>query len=423
MTRIGASEPSAVPPPWRGFERGEREYRRIVVALFAAGFATFVQVFDAQAVLPSVRADFGVSTAQSALMVSATTIGLALSVLPWSWLADRIGRTTAMRLSLTVATALSLLVPAMPGYEEVLALRLLVGVALGAVPALAVAYLAEELHVSWVAVAAATYVSGNTIGGIVGRLVAGPLSETVGWRLGTLAVALIGVIAAVAFWVLVPPARGFSRQAAGAHPFVRRVLTQLGDPVMVTLYVLGFAIMGTFAAVYNYLGFHLIGPPFGVPEVLVSLLFVAYLAGTAASRMAGALVRRVGPLVPVLGGFGVMLAGLGLLAVPVLWVEIVGLVVFTVGTFTAHPVASGLSGQLARIGRAQSTALYQLAWLAGTAFFGWAIGLVFDADGWGIVLLVLAGVCVVSAPLAAVGLGVLLRRRSPVGGGEGSRDD
>lgn len=423
MTPLGSSGSSTVHAPWRGFERGEREYRRIVVALFAAGFATFVQVFDAQAVLPSVRADFGVSTAQSALMVSATTIGLALSVLPWSWLADRIGRTTAMRLSLTAATALSLLVPAMPGYEAVLVMRLLVGVALGAVPALAVAYLAEELHVSWVAVAAATYVSGNTIGGIVGRLVAGPLSETLGWRLGTLAVAVIGVVAAVAFWLLVPPARGFSRHVAGAHPFVRRVLAQLGDPVMVTLYVLGFAIMGTFAAVYNYLGFHLIAPPFDVPEVLVSLLFVAYLAGTAASRLAGALVRRVGPLVPVLSGFAVMLGGLGLLAVPVLWVEIVGLVVFTVGTFTAHPVASGLSGQLARLGRAQSTALYQLAWLAGTAFFGWAIGLVFDANGWGTVLLVLAGVCVVSALVAALGLGILLPRRSRATEGRGAQDD
>ncbi|AXH35197.1 MFS transporter [Humibacter sp. BT305] len=409
--------------PWRGFERGEREYRRIVVALFAAGFATFVQVFDAQAVLPSIRADFGVSAAQSALMVSATTIGLALSVLPWSWLADRIGRTTAMRASLVAATALSLLVPAMPGYEGVLVMRLLVGVALGAVPALAVAYLAEELHVSWVSVAAATYVSGNTVGGIVGRLVAGPLSETVGWRVGTFAVALIGAAAAVAFWLLVPPARGFSRRSAVAHPFVRRVLSQLRDPVMVTLYVLGFAIMGTFAAVYNYLGFHLVAPPFDVPEVLVSLLFVAYLAGTAASRMAGALVRRVGPLVPVLAGFAIMLAGLGLLAVPVLWIEIVGLVVFTVGTFTAHPVASGLSGQLARIGRAQSTALYQLAWLAGTAFFGWAIGLVFDADGWGTVLLVLAGVCLVSAAVAALGLGLLLPRRVRHSEGVGVPDD
>ena len=279
--------------PWRGYHRGEREYTRIVIALFAAGFATFVQVFDAQAVLPSIRSDFGVSTAQSALMVSATTIGLALSVLPWSWLADRIGRTTAMRISLTAATALSLLVPFAPSFESVLLVRLLVGVALGAVPALAVAYLAEELHVSWVAVAAATYVSGNTIGGIVGRLVAGPLSETLGWRAGTLVVALIGVLAAVAFWMLVPAPQGFSSTTAGAHRFADRVLSQLRDPVMLTLYALGFAVMGTFAAVYNYLGFHLIAPPFDVPEALVSLLFVAYLAGTAARRFAGAITRRV----------------------------------------------------------------------------------------------------------------------------------
>ncbi|MBF4571998.1 MFS transporter [Herbiconiux sp. VKM Ac-1786] len=404
-------EPPAEPPAWRGFERGERAYTRIVVALFAAGFATFAQIFDAQAVLPALGRELGVPAAGAALTVSATTIGLAVSVLPWASVADRIGRIAAMKISLVSATVLSLLVPLMPGFESVLVMRGLVGLALGAVPAIAVAYLAEELHGSWVGVAAGTYVAGNTIGGIAGRLVAGPLSEVVGWRSGLLAVSVLGAVAAATFFVLVPAARGFVRVRSASVPLRTRILFQLTDPVMLALYAVGFLLMGAFSVVYNYLGFHLTGAPFLVPETLVSLLFVAYLSGTLASRVSGGLGQRIGYLRVMLGGIAIMVAGLVLLFSDSLAVVIVGLVVFTVGCFSAHPVASGLSGRWAQLGRGQSTALYQLAWLSGTAFFGWAVGVVYDGAGWVATVLTVIGMCGAAALAAGVGIGVLGRRR------------
>ncbi|NQX34532.1 MFS transporter [Herbiconiux sp. VKM Ac-2851] len=403
--------PPAEPPAWRGFERGERAYARIVVALFAAGFATFAQIFDAQAVLPALGRELGVPAAGAALTVSATTIGLAISVLPWASVADRIGRIAAMKISLVSATVLSLLVPLMPGFESVLVMRGLVGLALGAVPAIAVAYLAEELHGSWVGVAAGTYVAGNTIGGIAGRLVAGPLSEVVGWRSGLLAVSVLGAVAAATFFVLVPAARGFVRVRGVAVPVRTRILFQLKDPVMLALYAVGFLLMGAFSVVYNYLGFHLTGAPFLVPETLVSLLFVAYLSGTVASRVSGGLGQRIGYLRVMLGGIAIMVAGLVLLFSDSLAVVIVGLVVFTVGCFSAHPVASGLSGRWAQLGRGQSTALYQLAWLSGTAFFGWAVGVVYGGAGWAATLLTVLGMCGAAALAAGVGIGLLGRRR------------
>lgn len=410
---------------WRGFERGDREYLRIVVALFAAGFATFTQVFDAQAVLPALRAELGVSAATAALSVSATTIGLAISVLPWASVADRIGRTTAMKISLLAATVFSVVVPLMPTFETVLLARGFVGLALGAVPAVAVAYLAEELHGDWVGVATGTYVAGNTIGGIAGRLVAGPLSEMIGWRTGLLVVAVIGALAAALFWWLVPEPRGFTRTPAadagpggsGASrvlPVRTRILIQLRDPLMLGIYAQGFLLMGAFAVVYNYLGFHLADPPFDVPSALVSLLFLAYLAGTVSSRLSGGLVGRIGALRIILTGIGVMAVGVGLLFSDSLPVMIVGLVVFTAGCFTAHPVASGLSGRMAQAGRGQSTALYQLAWLSGTAFFGWAVGLVYDGAGWTATLVTVLGMCAMAALAAVLGLRVLRCRRPVV---------
>lgn len=385
-----------------GHQRGSAAYRRLVLALFAGGFATFAQIFDAQAVLPALAADLDVPPSTAALAVSATTTGLAVSVLGWASVSDRIGRTRAMAWSLAAATVLSLVAPLMPTFEGVVAVRALTGVALGAVPAVAMAYLNEEVAPAWVPVAAGTYIAGNTVGGITGRLVAGPVSELVGWRAALVVVALVCAVSAAAFWRLVPEPRGWQPRT-DTVPAVRRVARHLRTRGLVTTYVAGFCLMGAFATVYNYLGFRVTGPPFDVPVTWVSLLFVVYLCGTAASRVAGTAARRHGPVRVVGAGVALVLVSLVPLLADSLPVVVLGLAVFTVGIFLAHPVTSAASGQRAGEGRAQSTALYQLSWLLGTAVMGWASGHVFEGPGWPATLLVVAALAAVALLAVVVG--------------------
>lgn len=63
------------------------------------------------------------------------------------------------------------------------------------------------------------------------------------------------------------------------------------------------------------------------------------------------------------------------------------------------------------LGRAQSSALYQLAWLTGTAVFGWLIGLVMDAAGWGGAVAGFLVLTVLGAAAAWIGLETLRGRR------------
>lgn len=396
---------------WRGWDAGDPQYGRVARALFAAGFATFALVFDAQACLPALSAAFTVSSATAALTVSATTLGLAVSVLPWSWVADRIGRLAAMRMSLIAALVVSFGVVVVGELWQVIAVRALLGVALGAVPGVAMAYLAEELATSRVSIAAGIFVAGNTIGGIVGRVVAGLASAAWGWRAGFVLVAVIAVAMAAWFVVSAPQPRGFRPEADSIAVVWSRALFQLRDPFMVALYAQGLFLMGSFGAIYNYLGYRLIAAPFQVPATWVSLVFTAYLAGTVASRWCGVLAGRWGHLRVMLAGIAVMATGAALMLADNLVVVLAGLVVFTVGCFTAHPVASGLTGQRAQVGRAQGSALYQLAWLGGTAGFGWLGGLAYDRWGWEATIGMVGVLCLAAAVSAVLGLRVLLDRR------------
>lgn len=376
----------SVPPgAWTGYDRGSRGYRRLLLALLCAGVATFAQIYSVQGVLPLMAADLDIDAAQAALGVSAATLGLAVAVLPWSVVSDRYGRRRTMVVAVVLATVFGLLMPWAPTFGTFVTLRLVEGMALGGVPAVAIAYLAEEIDVRHTAIAAGTYVAGTTLGGLSGRIVAAPVGEFFGWRTGTFTVSVLAALAALAFMVLAPRQRGFVPQAvrlSGPGGLLGRLGANLSDPGLLALYLQGFLLMGGFVAIYNYLGFHLGGEPFEVSQTVVALLFLAYLSGTWSSGTAGRIAAVRGRQVVLLASALLMLAGLGATLVPSLAVVVAGLLVFTAGFFAAHAVASGWVPVRARTGRAQASSLYILGYYAGSSVLGWAGGLWYTAAGW-----------------------------------------
>ncbi|MGA9871717.1 MAG: MFS transporter [Rhodococcus sp. (in: high G+C Gram-positive bacteria)] len=388
---------------WEGHLRGSREYKRLVAALLFAGIATFAQLYSVQGILPLISAGLDVTPSQSSLAVGFATVGVAVSVLPWSVVADRIGRVRAMSASIVVATVLGLLVPLASSLPMLLTVRFFEGAALGGLPAIAIAYLSEEVHREHTALAAATYVSGTTLGGLLGRIVAGPVADHTNWQIGTLTVSIIAAVAAVAFLMLAPKPRRFTRTTADGPSLRTRLWANLRDTGMLALYAQGFLLMGGFVTVYNFLGFRLEAVPFGLPQSLISLIFVAYLSGTVSSRVAGQLAVKYGRSGVLAGSTAVMIAGVALTIAGNLVVILVGLVVLTVGFFAAHAIASGWTGQRAVVGRAQATSLYNLFYYGGSSVVGWFGGVVFQHFGWTAMALFVIALALLAAAAMALG--------------------
>lgn len=385
---------------WEGHPRGSREYRRLVLALLFAGVATFAQLYSVQGILPLIAANLDITPSQSSLAVGLATVGVAVSVIPWSVAADRIGRVRAMTASILTATALGLLVPLAPSLEVLLVIRFFEGAALGGLPAIAIAYLSEEIHHKHTALAAATYVSGTTLGGLLGRIVAGPVAEYTNWRIGTLTVSMIAALAAGLFVWLAPKPRT-TLVDSQIRDLPGRLWVNLREPGMAALYGQGFLLMGGFVAIYNYLGFRLEAVPFGLPQSLISLIFVAYLSGTVSSRVAGNLATKHGRSVVLAGSTATMIAGVALTMASNLAVILTGLVILTMGFFAAHAIASGWTGQRAVHGRAQATSLYNLFYYGGSSVVGWIGGVVFQSQGWNALALFVIALAVIAGVWAA----------------------
>ncbi|OBK35655.1 MFS transporter [Mycobacterium sp. 1245111.1] len=391
---------------WAGHTRGSAGYGRLLAALACAGVATFAQLYSPQAVLPSISADLGVGAASAALVVSASTVGLAIGVIPWSALADRIGRVKAISISVTVATLVGMLVPFAPTFTLLLAGRFVEGLMVGGVPAIAVAYLTEEVDPVHAARAAGIFVGGTTIGGLLGRLVSSPVAEVAGWRVGVFTVAVICGIAAMGFVKLAPEPRGFTPVLRDdANPegsLVHRLSVNLRTPRQLALFAQGFLLMGGFVALYNFLGFYLTRPPFHLSRSAVSLMFLAYLAGTWASSRAGADATRFGRKRVLLASVAVMMLGIAITLSDNVIAVLVGLVVATAGFFGAHSTAAGWTGQAAPVGKAQASSLYNLFYYGGSSAVGWLGGVAFDARGWTAVAVTILACAGIAGVLAAL---------------------
>lgn len=384
-------------------EAGTPEYRRISLALFAAGVATFSLLYSTQALLPQLTERFGVSASAASLTVSVATGALALAVLPMATLSEAVGRHRTMVASLVVATALGLLLPLAPDLPTLLVGRALQGVALAGLPATAMAYLGEEMSRTALAGAMGLYVAGNSLGGMTGRLVSGLVADVAGVRAGMWADAGVAVVCTAGIVVLLPASRRFVAQPLALRPLASGVAAALRDPALRGLYAVAALVMGCFVGVYNFLGFRLLAEPFRVAPAVVALLFAAYAVGSLTSPLAGRLAGRVGRP-RVLGG-ALALTALGVVATASshLAVVLVGLVVLTGAFFAAHATASGwVAARAGGRARAQASGLYLLAYYAGSSVGGWATGPAFAAGGWAAVVALVLTLLVLALLATAV---------------------
>ncbi|QIK63037.1 MFS transporter [Leucobacter viscericola] len=379
-------------------DRGTPEYRRALIALFCAGLATFAQMYSPQGLLPQIAREFETGAGSISWIIGATTIGVALGVLPWARLSDHLGRITTIRWAAAAAMILGLLVPFAPNFETMIVLRGIEGIALGGLPALAVTTLAETVSPRSLGAAVGGYVAGTTFGGLIGRVVAGSLADPVSWRFGLAAVALLAAAATIAFIVLIPKT---AVPLPRTTPLPRALLANLRNPAVLVLVLQAFLLMGGFVAAYNMLAFRLEQDPYALSTLQISWLFLAYLAGAVASNLVWRIARRIAPVAVMLASLTVMLLGLLLTLTEPLAAIVVGLVLFTGGFFGAHSIASGLIGRRTAglSGASQAPPLYNLAYYAGSSVLGWVGGLAFVAAGWAGTVAMVAAAILISGTL------------------------
>jgi YNFM family putative membrane transporter len=379
--------------------RGTATYRRASIALFLSGFATFSLLYCVQPLMPIFAGDFGVSPAASSLSLSLSTGFLSVAIFCAAAVSESFGRRSLMFASLLGAALCTIACALVPTWHVLLVIRALEGLLLGGVPAVAMAYLSEEIDPRGLGASMGLYIAGNAFGGMAGRVVTGMLAEYFSWRPALGAMGLLGLAAAIGFFVLLPESRNFTpRRGVDPRFHLRAWVRHVSNPALLLLFAIGFLAMGTFVTVYNYIGFRLVQAPYNLNQTELGLIFTVYLFGITASWIAGMLGDRVGHYIVLQAGIAVAVVGAAVTLSASLPLIILGIVLLTSGFFIAHSVASALVGRLARGTKGHASSLYLLAYYIGSSVAGSVGGYFWGAGGWS---------AIVVFALSMLGLGMI----------------
>ena len=377
------------------------EYRRASIGMLLVGLAIFSSLYATQALLPTLTREMDIEPSTAALTVSAATGALAICVVPASILSEKFGRGRVLIISALAATALGLALPLAQTIGQLVVLRAIQGALLAGTPAVAMAWLSEELDERDLAGAMGLYIAGTSVGGLTGRLIPAFMLELTGWRWALATSAAVSLILAIATALLLPEQRNF-RPKASIRPGAefRAVARHLGNPRLVGLVATAFIAMGVFVSMYNFFGFRAIND-FGLAPSLAGLTYVMYLSGTWSSARAGTFVSRFGRGRVVLAAAVLMLTGALVGASGNLYVTLAGLLIFTASFFALHSTASGWVGLIADKDRAEASSLYVFCYYMGSSLLGATTGWAFEALSWAGFVGVLAAMLAVLIAIAA----------------------
>lgn len=380
--------------------KGSLEYRRASIGMLLVGLAIFSALYATQALLPTLTREMDIEPSTAALTVSAATGALAICVVPASILSEKFGRGRVLIISALAATGLGLTLPLAQTIGQLVALRAIQGALLAGTPAVAMAWLSEELDERDLAGAMGLYIAGTSVGGLTGRLIPAFMLEFTGWRWALATSAAVSLMLAIATALLLPEQRNFHPKASirpGAE--FRAVAQHLGNPRLVGLVATAFIAMGVFVSMYNFFGFRAIND-FGLAPSLAGLTYVMYLSGTWSSARAGSFVARFGRGRVVLAAAVLMFTGALVGASGNLYVTLFGLLIFTASFFALHSTASGWVGLIADKDRAEASSLYVFCYYMGSSLLGATTGWAFEALSWAGFVGVLAAMLAVLIAIA-----------------------
>jgi YNFM family putative membrane transporter len=319
-------------------------------------------------------------------------------------LSERYGRKPLMAGSMFCGGVLTLLAAFAQGYGQLLLLRALLGLLLGGMPALAMAYLSEEIAGPSLGHSMGLYIGGSAFGGMTGRVLASIISDFYDWRIAVGAMGLMGLYAAWEFKRSLPASRNFRGGQGGWRALFTGTARHMSDAGLPWLFSLSFLLMGVFVSMYNYIGYRLLAPSFGLRQSAVGALSILYLLGIFSSVWAGKLADRLGRRNVLWMVMLVMLGGLLLTLSSMVLLIVAGMGLFTFGFFASHSVCSSWVGRRARPPQALASALYLFFYYLGSSVVGWVSGIVWAWAGW-------AGVVSMLGVVLLVAMAVALRLR------------
>jgi len=259
----------------------------LTLSAFAIGTTEFVIV----GLIPTIAASLGVSLPAAGLLVSLYALGVAVGAPVLTALTGRVPRKQLLLGLMALFTVGNLIAWMAPGYEALVAARVLTGLAHGVFFSIGSTIATSLVPKDKAASAIALMFTGLTVALVTGVPLGTFIGQTFGWQATFLAVSALGVLAFIGSSILVP-----HDIAAGTPASLPTQLAVLKKPRLLLVYAMtatGYG--GTFVA-FTYLA-PILQDVSGFSAASVGLVMLVYGLSVAFGNIwGGRLADRKGPI-------------------------------------------------------------------------------------------------------------------------------
>jgi len=353
-------------------------YFRLQFIVFALVSASFTNIYVTQPVLPVLQSEFSADMVLVSFSVSAVILGIAISNLPFGFLADRLPIHPIIFTGGVLVAVGGLVCAVTKDLWVLIGARFLQGIFIPSLTTCLAAYLAKTLPVARLNVVMGSYVSATVLGGLCGRLLGGWIHPPLHWRYAFVSASALTLMATFTAVRGLPRTSSETGQQHNSIGFLE--LMKRWDLLRIYLCATGsFAI---FSSVFNYLPYRLAARPFDFSTEMTTLLYLVYVVGIVIGPTSGRISNRFGSGNTLIAGNVVLGGALALILLPSITAVILGLLGTCVGFFTIHAAAVGSLNRKLSSGQGRANALYVLFYYMG----GWlgitGSGLAYKQGGW-----------------------------------------
>ncbi|SFJ80413.1 MFS transporter [Thermoflavimicrobium dichotomicum] len=349
-----------------------------MIRLFLTFIATtnaFIILYAPQPLLPLFVQEFHISMSTASLTISVTIMGLMIASFGLATFSDRWDRK-----KLILIANMSLVVPSMALYFAssffwVLIWRLLQGVFIACVTSMLMAYASEEFPNHQRGRIMGIYVSATVTGGLLGRVLSGPIAERYSWHEVFGFIALCTLVIGILLLFL-PTSQNQSKPAQQVF------FSHLQNPALIGTFFIGFSQFFAFIGFFNYLPFYAQEKPFHLSVSEISALYLTYLFGVFSAPLTGFLSDRLGRRTMMAAGHLIGALGIMLTLYPSVLALIIGASILTFGNFSSQSSATAHVTDMACESKGAATSLYQCFYYLGGSLGAWLPGVIWPWFEW-----------------------------------------
>ena len=353
----------------------------ILLYYFCTGL-TLCILYATQPIGPVFEDELGISKTQATLFTTAIMIPLAFAGIFYGYLLEKIQIKIILVLAFLLLGISEIVFSLTHSYFLLLNIRGFQGLLIPAVLTGIMSYISQISSKDSVANAIGIYIGVTIIGGFMGRALSGFFTDIFGWRVFFF---IIGCIAILASILLLKFSQNI--KASYLKPHLIDIIHTLKTRHNLYIFLMIFGIFFTFQAMLNFIPFELAKISDNYSSSKAGMLYIGYLVGVLVAFNTKKIVAFLGGSIKaIISGIIILIIAIQFFRIESFWFIFGAMVVFCLGNFITHSIASGFINKMATSHKGISNGLYVSFYYFGGALGSFVPGFVYTPFGWNAML-------------------------------------